>query len=800
MNMLRRFVVIALPIFALLDATPSNAAQGVAVRNSGETIITWAEINGSVHVANAPGGQVRGTFSPWTPIAGLDTNNVWNGASGPPATLAFHDANDNWASMWQGADNTLYYYDGSHSDSGGPPLLSQVTINGAPVTVCSAPTFTIAPSGIIYAAAAGCARGTYPLTVLAFSNGSWTRIPAPATRLAPGTGPAIFARTAGFHPGEIDIAFEANDGSLEYTFTVPFGDPTLATSWAAPSQIAAAVTSSPSLYVNGQDEAAVVAQTPNNVLGIWYASPWTNWTAVPNLAAGTAMGAPSIGGGFYAADPINAPGSVAEYEVIASPESRSGTVLLGIGKFSSAAGGFSFAREIDPGGPVVLGVGVGGGPAAAQDLWGNNDPWESSITVMSRDPNTWKLQIANIQRGDPGSPASWTAPGALGDQAFFEDPACHWPAQLTKQGTGARLGPVVVQPVYWGYNAPANEPNWVDYYNTLFGSSYYDWLSKQYGVPKATVSAPVAYHPNDSSLFDPNGTGCPTPIDIGCVVTAKVEAAAVAGTLPKPTPFYQGTEYMIHVQDTQYPIGKFDCERGFNGAYQWIDSNNTFQWIFFGIVSDGACNPNLDRVQSTVSHELIESLTDPGTFSGQNNIGWIDATQPGICETQIADLCDGEGFHILSTTTGANYEFDRMWSNVERSCQSTSATPVAIHILGKCMDVPAWQTANGTPVNIYDCTGNGNQEWFLNSDGTIRPAFAPSKCLELPASRNTDGTGVDLSDCNNARYQRWTRYLDGTIRGFDGKCLDNPNSQTQNATQFDYWDCNGGANQNFQLQ
>ena len=37
----------------------------------------------------------------------------------------------------------------------------------------------------------------------------------------------------------------------------------------------------------------------------------------------------------------------------------------------------------------------------------------------------------------------------------------------------------------------------------------------------------------------------------------------------------------------------------------------------------------------------------------------------------------------------------------------------------KCLDVPGHSTAAGAKVQIWDCNGGANQQWTLNSDGTV---------------------------------------------------------------------------------
>jgi len=123
-----------------------------------------------------------------------------------------------------------------------------------------------------------------------------------------------------------------------------------------------------------------------------------------------------------------------------------------------------------------------------------------------------------------------------------------------------------------------------------------------------------------------------------------------------------------------------------------------------------------------------------------------------------------------------------------------------LEVLGKCLEVPDWNVANGTGVDIWDCNGGSNQDWILALDGTIRPAFNTNVCLDLPDWETADGTTIDIWDCNGGSNQQWAlSQSNGTLIGFGNKCVDNPDYDTNNGTVFDYWDCNGGSNQYFSL-
>jgi Ricin-type beta-trefoil lectin domain len=111
---------------------------------------------------------------------------------------------------------------------------------------------------------------------------------------------------------------------------------------------------------------------------------------------------------------------------------------------------------------------------------------------------------------------------------------------------------------------------------------------------------------------------------------------------------------------------------------------------------------------------------------------------------------------------------------------------------GKCVDVAGANTADGTPVQMYDCNSSNAQLWTV-SGSTVQ---ALGKCMDVTGANSTNGTKVQLYTCNGTNAQQWTLGADGTMRAL-GKCLDDTGWNTGNGTQLQIWDCTGNANQNW---
>ena len=113
-------------------------------------------------------------------------------------------------------------------------------------------------------------------------------------------------------------------------------------------------------------------------------------------------------------------------------------------------------------------------------------------------------------------------------------------------------------------------------------------------------------------------------------------------------------------------------------------------------------------------------------------------------------------------------------------------------IAAKCLDVNGADTADGTAVQIWDCSDSANQLWSAYTDGTLR---SMGKCLDAAGGGTTNGTKVHLWACHGGANQVWQPYNGGYRNPVSGRCLDVPGFSTANGTQLQLWDCNGGSNQ-----
>ncbi|MEV0185930.1 lectin [Streptomyces sp. NPDC050625] len=125
--------------------------------------------------------------------------------------------------------------------------------------------------------------------------------------------------------------------------------------------------------------------------------------------------------------------------------------------------------------------------------------------------------------------------------------------------------------------------------------------------------------------------------------------------------------------------------------------------------------------------------------------------------------------------------------------QAQTTTGAITGLAGKCLDTARASSADGTPVQLYDCNGTTAQQWTIGSDGTIR---ALGKCLDVTDDSTGDGAKVQLWTCTGGANQKWTvNAAQDIVNPRADKCLDVTDYQSADGAPAQIWTCTGGANQ-----
>jgi hypothetical protein len=115
---------------------------------------------------------------------------------------------------------------------------------------------------------------------------------------------------------------------------------------------------------------------------------------------------------------------------------------------------------------------------------------------------------------------------------------------------------------------------------------------------------------------------------------------------------------------------------------------------------------------------------------------------------------------------------------------------------GKCIDVAAASTANGTAIQLYTCNGTTAQAWTVADDGSIQSL---GKCMDVTGAGTANGTTIQLYDCNGTAAQKWTASNGELVNTGSGKCLDATGPSSADGTRLQIWTCAGSANQLWNL-
>lgn len=147
---------------------------------------------------------------------------------------------------------------------------------------------------------------------------------------------------------------------------------------------------------------------------------------------------------------------------------------------------------------------------------------------------------------------------------------------------------------------------------------------------------------------------------------------------------------------------------------------------------------------------------------------------------------EGSGFRVLKSET----------ITVPLPPTTSPAIPNLVNGWGKCLDVhlPDLYT-NGGKVQIWECMGTLNQQWFFNEHQQL--VNGGGKCLDVHfPDLKTNGGKVQLWDCAPDLINQQWRLKGKTLVNGAGKCLDVhvPDRYT-NGGKVQIWDCNDGLNQ-----
>jgi len=164
----------------------------------------------------------------------------------------------------------------------------------------------------------------------------------------------------------------------------------------------------------------------------------------------------------------------------------------------------------------------------------------------------------------------------------------------------------------------------------------------------------------------------------------------------------------------------------------------------------------------------------------------------GIDYTMATDWCDGD--------MGMKFSLGALFVLTLSACgTSTYVVPpdpipvIGAQLIGKngeCIDVQDGLTADGTPIDVFQCHGSPNERWFIRN-GVISESFG--SCLDVQGGAPIDAAPIILVTCSGTLSQQWS-ITSGQIVGLGGKCIVESGGGSADLTPLILSSCNAPPN------
>jgi len=117
----------------------------------------------------------------------------------------------------------------------------------------------------------------------------------------------------------------------------------------------------------------------------------------------------------------------------------------------------------------------------------------------------------------------------------------------------------------------------------------------------------------------------------------------------------------------------------------------------------------------------------------------------------------------------------------------------------KCVDVPDGVSADGAPLQMWECNGTPAQDFSRGPNDSL---IALGKCMDVAWASRDNGATVQLAYCNGGPAQVWV--IEGSMlrNPHSNKCVDVRDWNAADGASLQIWDCNpaGQANQSWRVE
>ncbi|HEV2646201.1 MAG TPA: ricin-type beta-trefoil lectin domain protein [Acidobacteriaceae bacterium] len=177
--------------------------------------------------------------------------------------------------------------------------------------------------------------------------------------------------------------------------------------------------------------------------------------------------------------------------------------------------------------------------------------------------------------------------------------------------------------------------------------------------------------------------------------------------------------------------------------------------------------------------------------------GWVKDPVAGSVTRPTGYVYSGISGECLDggTLTSGAKVYITPCANAGRQQFNFNSGRVITHYL--CLDVVGGGTGNGSLVDLYTCNGGANQQWTVQSNGTLKNPTS-GRCLDDPGGNTS--SQLDIWDCGSGTNQQFLAPAQGAITsGISGKCLDDKGGLASSGTHVDSYGCNNNSSQQWEI-
>ena len=390
---------------------------------------------------------------------------------------------------------------------------------------------------------------------------------------------------------------------------------------------------------------------------------------------------------------------------------------------------------------LVLGVGPAMGAASASPL-----PTASPSSVGATGHRPHVLPFG----------ASGTAGPSQVPHAASMAPAASGP-QLSYYGGKVLANVKVVQVIYGAgtYLAQTTadaSPGVSSFYQGVTASPYFDWLSEYNTTGNAAGGQPGTNQVIGRGSFSGRYVITPSAANNGNAIQdaniqAELNAQIAAGHLPAPD---ANTLYSLFFRNGQSICAGSSCSLVSGGfcAYHNTIAAGSLPELYYAVEPDlsnvigcGAGNA-FQNTTSVASHEMIESVTDPGVGLADvygPPLGWYDGNYG-----EIGDICNGQQ-DTVTGGDGVTYTVQKQFSNVAGHCIVSRTTTNDFSVTASPASLSVARSSSVTATVSVSVTAGAAQSVVLGASGMpagVTASFSPASVTTGSSARLTLSTGA----------------------------------------------------------